>query len=406
MKRLLAPTLVLFLAPSLFGQDEERVSTLTRIEKQSSTVMGDRGLFTVPSVETLNKRQYSFGVGWSNVDRTPRDLDISSYPISFSIGLASRLMITTTFEAQKQIKASNLAQPGYNSSLPFVSRRFSKGIGDGFLLGKYRLWRQRDNVGGVALRGFVKYPSAKPDRGLGTGRPDAGADLIFTSQIPFVDFLLHSSMGYAYTSKTINPYEVNLKDELRNGLGGAWPSGGFLVGGNAIQLIVEYTTSTLIGGGSDNRATTTIQNPRDVAGGLRWLALDSGLTFDAGYRRNTKFDREFPGNRDYSGFTFGVSYTKPVKLLGSNHFPVIALEADSLDISGNGTATITATGYDADRDPLIYSWTSTGGKVEGTGEKVTFRATGLAAGQYTIRATVNDGKGGISVSQLVITVRQ
>jgi hypothetical protein len=44
--------------------------------------------------------------------------------------------------------------------------------------------------------------------------------------------------------------------------------------------------------------------------------------------------------------------------------------------------------------------------VEGTGEKVTFRATGLAAGQYTIRATVNDGKGGVSVSQLVITVRQ
>ena len=57
MKRLLAPTLVLFLATSLFGQDEERVSTLTRIEKQSSTVTGDRGLFTVPSVETLNKRQ-------------------------------------------------------------------------------------------------------------------------------------------------------------------------------------------------------------------------------------------------------------------------------------------------------------------------------------------------------------
>jgi len=406
MKRLLAPTLVLFLATSLYGQDEERVSAVTRIEKQSSTIIGDRGLFTIPSVETLNKWQYSFGVGWSNIDRTPRDLDISSYPISFSIGLASRLMVATSFEAQKQIKASNLAQPGFNSSFPFVSRRFSKGIGDGFLLGKYRVWRQSDNVGGVAIRGFVKYPTAKAAEGLGTGRPDGGVDLVFTSQIPFVDFLLHSSMGYAYTSKTKSPDVYNLKDELRSGLGGAWPSGGFLFGGNAIQLIFEYTTSTLIGGGSSNFATTTIQNPRDVTGGLRWLALDSGLTLDAGYRRNAKFDREFPGNRDSSGFTFGVSYTKPVRLLGRNHFPVIALEADSLEISGNGAATITATGYDADRDPLVYSWTSTGGRVEGTGEKVTFRANGLAAGKYTIRATVNDGKGGISVSQLVITVRQ
>jgi hypothetical protein len=82
------------------------------------------------------------------------------------------------------------------------------------------------------------------------------------------------------------------------------------------------------------------------------------------------------------------------------------LEVDSLEISGDAAATITASGYDADRDPLIYSWTSTGGKVEGTGEKVTFRATGLPAGKYTIRATVSDSKGGISVSQLVITVRQ
>jgi hypothetical protein len=406
MKRLLAPTFVLCLATSLYGQDEERVSTLTRIEKQSSTVMGDRGLFTVPSVETLNKWQYSFGVGWSNIDRTPRDLDISSYPVSFSVGLASRLMVAATFEAQKQVKASNLTQPGFNSSVPFVSRRFSKGIGDGFLFGKYRLWRQRDNVGGFALRGFVKYPSAKPDKGLGTGRPDSGLDLIFTSQIPFVDFLLHSSMGYAYTSKTKKPFEISLKDELRSGLGGAWPSNGFVFGANAIQVIVEYTSSTLVGGGSSNFATTTTQNPSDVAGGLRWLALDSGLTFDAGYRRNTKFDRDFPNNRDSSGFTFGVSYTKPVKVFGRNHFPVIALEVDSLEISGDAAATITATGYDADRDPLIYSWTSTGGKVEGTGEKVTFRATGLPAGKYTIRATVSDSKGGISVSQLVITVRQ
>ena len=49
---------------------------------------------------------------------------------------------------------------------------------------------------------------------------------------------------------------------------------------------------------------------------------------------------------------------------------------------------------------------STAGKVEGSGEKVTFRATGLAAGTYTIRATASDGKGGTATAQIDISVKQ
>jgi len=66
MRRFLLLILLLLITPSLYAQDAEKVATETRIAKQSSTEDGDRGLFRVPSVETLNKNQFSFGYGWSN----------------------------------------------------------------------------------------------------------------------------------------------------------------------------------------------------------------------------------------------------------------------------------------------------------------------------------------------------
>jgi len=406
MKRLFVPTFLLVAVTSVFGQDQERISIQTRIEKQSATVMGDRGLFTVPSVTTLNKGQFGFGVGWNNTDRTPRDLDISSYPVSFSYGVHGKLTVTGVFEAQRQIKASNLAQTGFYSGAPFVTGRFSKGYGDTYLSGKFRLWRQSDNIGGMALRGFVKIGTGDPKKGLGSGQTDGGADLIFSSQLPWIGLLLHSSMGYTATHASKEPFALDLKDEVRSALGFAWPSTGLRMGQNALQGIFEYVTTTYVGASSRNAASTAIQNPTDITGGVRFLMLNSGMTFNAGYRINNKFDLDFPNNRERTGFVFGISYTKPVRAIGNNHYPVVALEVDSQEIAIGASATIIATGYDQDNDTISYSWSTTGGQVEGSGPKVTLRTNGLAPGKYTVRALANDGKGGLTTSQIDITVRR
>jgi hypothetical protein len=402
MKRWLVPTILLLAVTSVFGQDEERVSIQTRIEKQSATVTGDRGLFTVSSVETLNKGQFGVTAGWNNIDRTPKDLDINTYPVSFSIGILPGLMFTTTYEVQRQILAANLIQPGYYSEFPYVSKRFAKGPGDMYLGGKYRLWRQRDNVGGFAVRGYVKLGLAKPENGLGTGRTDGGADLIFTSSLPWKlhEVMMHSSIGYLATRNGKNPVPLMLKDEVRSGVGVAFPST------RTLQGIVEYVTTTFVGAGSPNDASIVVQDPSDVAAGVRYLDLDRGLTFNAGYRINTKFDRLFPNNGDRNGMVFGVSYTRPIAAIRNNHYPVIVLEADSAEIAPGGSAVITATGFDADNDPLTYSWTTTDGHIEGSGNRVSFSATGVTSGRVTIRATASDGRGGTATSQIDITVRR
>ena len=393
--------MALLYVTSSYGQDADRVATQTRIAKQGATEAGDRGLFTVPSVETLNKGQFSVGFGWSNTDRTPRDLDINSLPIFLSYGIHGRVTVTGTFETQRQVTARNLAQIGFNNSYPFVTDRFTKGYGDTTLAAKYRFRRNKDNVGGISFKGFVKFPTADEKKGLGTGGTDVGADVIFTSLLP-LKFVMHSTMAFTSTSDVKDPITGDnrgIKDEMRSGLGAAWPSSG------SLQGIFEYNTVTFVGAGSNNVART-VQNPSDIAAGVRYLNLDSGVTVNAGYRTNTKFDFTFPGNKDRHGFTFSLSYTKPVRPPGNNRFPVVALESSPDQIRVGGTATITATGYDADNDQLAYSWTASGGQIVGSGDKVTFNATGVAPGKYTIRATATDGKGGTATSLIDVTVTQ
>jgi hypothetical protein len=405
MKHLVIPILTLLFAARAYSQETGRVTLETRIAKQSATETGDRGLFTVPSVETLNRGQFSSGFGWSNLDRSPRDLDISSLPLFFSIGVHGRVTLTGTFETQRQVTAGFLSQPGFNDSYPFVSRRFVKGYGDTLLSGKFRLQRMRDNIGGIALRGSVKLPTAQETNGLGTGTTDVAADVIFTSLLP-LRFLLDSAIGFTHTGRAtdrVTDVKRHLKDQVRSGLGLAWPSSGIKAGGS-LQLIAEYSTLTVVGAGSSN-AAESIQNPSDFSAGVRYLFLDRGLTLNAGYRTNTKFDFGFPGEKDKRGFTLSASFTKPVRPTGNNRFPVVSLETSADAIGAGDSATITATGYDADNDQLTYTWSSTGGRVTGAGEKVTFSAAGLAPGRYTVRATVSDGKGGTATSLIDVSVR-
>src|SRR4029077_19375381 len=137
MKQLSAVVIVLLLAPPLFAQDVERFVTETRVAKQSVTEFGDRGLFTIPSAETLERGQYSFGTAWSNTARTPKDLNINSFPFYVSYGASARVVVPARLDAEKQVLARLLSQPGFYNQLPLVSERFNRGLGDPLLTAKY-----------------------------------------------------------------------------------------------------------------------------------------------------------------------------------------------------------------------------------------------------------------------------
>jgi outer membrane protein OmpA-like peptidoglycan-associated protein len=56
--------------------------------------------------------------------------------------------------------------------------------------------------------------------------------------------------------------------------------------------------------------------------------------------------------------------------------------------------------------PLTYSYTATGGAVEGTGPDARWNSTGTAVGTYTVNAKVDDGKGGTASCSADISVQE
>jgi hypothetical protein len=88
----------------------------------------------------------------------------------------------------------------------------------------------------------------------------------------------------------------------------------------------------------------------------------------------------------------------------TNSSPLVVLEAPSDQLSVGDSLEIAATAFDADNDDLVFAWTTTGGQIVGEGETVTFDASGLAPGPYTVRALVSDGQGGTSQAEVTITV--
>src|SRR6185436_11224813 len=63
-----------------------------------------------------------------------------------------------------------------------------------------------------------------------------------------------------------------------------------------------------------------------------------------------------------------------------------------------------ATASDPDGDALVYSWSSSGGRVVGDGANTVFDTAGLAPGDYTITVEVNDGCGCVAFDSKTIRV--
>jgi outer membrane protein OmpA-like peptidoglycan-associated protein len=85
--------------------------------------------------------------------------------------------------------------------------------------------------------------------------------------------------------------------------------------------------------------------------------------------------------------------------------PTISCAANPATITAGQSSSITSTASDPDNDPLTYSYTTSGGKVTGSGANVQFDSTGAAPGTYTVTCHVSDGRGGEKDATTQVTVQ-
>ncbi len=89
-----------------------------------------------------------------------------------------------------------------------------------------------------------------------------------------------------------------------------------------------------------------------------------------------------------------------------NRPPTASLSVEHTPILPGEHTGITCNGNDPDNDPLTYGYTATGGTVSGTGSNAQFDSTGLQPGHYTVKCTVNDGRGGTADASGNVEVKE
>jgi outer membrane protein OmpA-like peptidoglycan-associated protein len=355
---------------------------------------GTTGLFHMPTAYTLPKGRFSFQLFRDNLDRDPKDEDISIHGLSLGFGLTSRVELYGNFGLQNRLDADALFQPGYVNDYPFVSTPWETGRGDMKVGIKFGLLNDYKGDGvGLALRGFVKIPTADEDLGLGTGKVSWGGDLILSKSLD-EKADIHASVGYQVNG---DPDDVNLANALKLAAGINIPACTWL------QLQAEIM-KTKYSGDSDFDQT----NPLDlVVGPVLWIkpgffirpAISWNLNFDD--RGLDQSSKSWTGRHISIGYHPGWGCREiavpapPPPPPPANRAPTVSCEIERTTLLPGESTRVRAIASDADGDALTYSWSATAGRISGTGATVNFESTGMTPpASATVRVRVTDGRGG------------
>jgi hypothetical protein len=82
------------------------------------------------------------------------------------------------------------------------------------------------------------------------------------------------------------------------------------------------------------------------------------------------------------------------------------MRATNCTPSSDYVVNLTANASDPDGDTLLYTYSSTGGRITGDGANVTWDLTGVQPGTYTATVEVDDGCGCVSFSSTTVTVSE
>ncbi len=364
---------------------------------------GTTGLFHLPSAYTLPKRKLSISLFRNNLDRDPKDEDISVYGVTLGYGATDRLELFGSYGLQNRVDADALFQPGFVNDFPFVSTPWQTGPGDVKLGLKYKMLD--DYLGepvGLALRGFVKVGTADEAKGLGTGKTSVGLDLLLSKSLGHVADI-HGGIGYQFNTHPEQPTPLEIGDALNWGVGLNFPAC------KIFQVQAEVT------GASYKGAVFAQTDPVDlVVGPVFWI---KGLFIRPAFSKNLHFDDRGlnSGFRSSSGLQISIGYhpgtaccaivAPPPPRAVANRPPTVTCEAERSTIAPGETVGLRAVASDPDRNPLTYTWTSSAGRVTGAGADAKLDTTGVKA-PASIVATVRvaDGHGGNAVANCPVSI--
>ncbi|HEX8147207.1 MAG TPA: hypothetical protein VF591_08515 [Pyrinomonadaceae bacterium] len=341
--------------------------------------------------------------------------------------------------------------PTYVADAPFVNRLYGESAFGTMQAGAKIRFTGPNNPLGVGLVAFYRWYLDKADDLSGFNQLQRGAspggDIGDIGVVGFVSgrlsrsVSLHANLGYILNSnpqsEAFGTGKVSLLDRPDEVVGGV---GMDFVVNKHFQIITELKSIHYAGGRTPNSFQN---NPVDFLGGIRifprrWFGFSAayrghlnqqGATFVDIFRDdevNAGFPAGFRPSDDPHGFIFQFFAGRRNERLPTifpNQPPTVTLSASSsrvvlaAECSADqmpdpnctptaGTVQLSATATDPDGDTLLYTYSTTGGRVTGDGPNATLDLTGVAPGTYTVTVEVDDGCGCIAFTSTTVTVER
>ncbi len=396
-----------------------------------AAISGTLGLFTLETGQTLPTKGISFSAYANKFSRNPGSVSILSLGWNVGIGVrdwftfyagwepyrhthigkANELSLRTPFDNPTQFPQFSGTmyrslgpglRPGYVEDFPFAANN-SGGVGEMTFGAKIGLLsEQRGHPFSLSVRNDFIVPTRTRftdllNNGTQTGQFNYAVGVAVSRSWGNV-VTLAGNIGYRFTRDPRNSagtHSMTQADQLRVG------AGFILFPESRIQFLSEYTGLIFEGSATPNTSFGA-RDPVDGVWGVRVYPWKN-LAVDVGYRHMLNL-RDV---NDRSGFVVKVGTTywaeKPIPV---NHPPVASCSAEKSSVytESGDVVSVNVTASDPDGDPLTFSWTATGGSVDGTGTQARWNSAGTAAGTYSVTAHVDDGRGGTASCSVDIRV--
>ena len=196
----------------------------------TTTILGDTGLWFVPTGDVLKDKDWSVSGYRANWDVHQGFTDISHFIGTFAYGVKDRAEIFGSIRLSTRIdrdfespvfRPTDSARGGVANDYPFVKQDWTGNhLGDTIIGVKVGLTSQaRHAPVSFAIRPLVKIPTGDKASGSTTGKIDFGIDAIISGEAAKV-VEVSGTVGYM---KRGDPAEFDLSDGLRFGVGAQFP---------------------------------------------------------------------------------------------------------------------------------------------------------------------------------------
>ena len=432
----LSAVILLLSAPPLLAQTSAQATqTSTPAEETrpaTTTFRGDTGLWFVPTGEILPARRWSFSVYRVNFDYEQGFTDVSSFPVTFGVGLADRAEIfgsvTVVNRIDRDVRplffptvaGSAIDNGGVVNEYPFVNDGWSDNqFGDIWIGAKVNITSEhRQAPAAFAVRGMLKIPTASEDDGSGTGKPDFAFDGIVSKEINQRVEL----SGFGGLIIRGDPDEFDLLNGFRWGVGAGFPTRRNLK--FTAELHGEFYNDDAVTtkGVSILPAASNQDGPVNASIGLTWTAgngffAGAGLNWNMGLSGREDFGSFENETGDALGFQVRLGYHPGVRVYVPpppppapepaapvNRPPTVTARCEPCTVEVGRTSTVTADATDPDGDTLTYKWSAPAGTFTRDTDRQTPWTAPNQEGPVQVTVQVADGKGGTASANVTIQV--